>query len=168
MAIQSLRSDDCIDEVFDEYKDMVFRLAFSLVKTRHDAQDVCHEVFMRYIKKNQEFENEEHRKKWLVKVTVNCSKSFFLSSWYKKTTELDESFCTDSNEKASETKIDVHNALLKLPQKYKTVIHLFYFEDMSIKQISDTLDINESTIKTQLKRAREKLKVLLKGGHSDE
>lgn len=168
MAIQSLRSDDCIDEVFDEYKDMVFRLAFSLVKTRNDAQDVCHEVFMRYIKKNQEFENEEHRKKWLIKVTVNCSKSLFLSPWHRRTTELDESFCTDSNEEASEIKIDVHNALLKLPHKYKTVIHLFYFEEMSIKQISDALDLNESTIKTQLKRAREKLKVLLKGGYSDE
>ena len=168
MAIQSLKSEDCIDEVFDEYKDMVFRLAYSLVKTRHDAQDVCHEVFLRYIKKNQEFENEEHRKKWLIRVTVNCSKSLFLSSWRKNNTELDESLYSNSGEVASEIKIDVHEARLKLPQKYKTVIHLFYFEEMTIKEISDTLGIKESTIKTQLKRAKERLKVLLKGGFYDE
>ncbi|NLP26169.1 MAG: sigma-70 family RNA polymerase sigma factor [Clostridiales bacterium] len=168
MAIQSFKTEDCIDEVFDKYKDMVFRLAFSLVKTRYDAEDVCHEVFMRYIKRNQEFENEEHRKKWLVKVTVNCSKSIFLSSWYKRTTGLDESLCVYSDEGTSEMKIDIRNALLKLPQKYKIVVHLFYFEEMTIKEISEALNIKESTIKTQLRRAREQLKVLLKGGFYDE
>ncbi len=169
MTIQSLRTDDCIDEVFAEYSDMVFRLAFSHVKTRADALDICHEVFMRYIKRNMIFENEEHRKKWLVKATVNCCKSFFHSSWYRRRVSAEEyDEVSQSPFEAFDVRADVHQALSKIPKKYRTVIHLFYFEEMSTRDISNLLDIKESTIKSQLSRARNMLKELLKGEYFNE
>ena len=169
MTIQSLRTDDCIDKVFEEYSDLVFRLALSHVKNRSDAMDICHEVFLRYIKKNMTFECEEHRKKWLVKVTVNCCKSFFNSSWYRRhvsDTELPEAYESPFN--AYDVRADVHEAISKIPKKYRAVIHLFYFEELSITEISDMLDIKESTVKSQLTRARAMLKKLLKGEYFNE
>lgn len=169
MTIQSLRTDDCIDAVFEEYSDMIFRLAFSHVKTRTDAMDICHEVFMRYIKKNMTFECEEHRKKWLVKATVNCCKSFFHSAWYRRCVPAEEyEQASQTPFEAFDIRADVHNALSKIPGKYRTVIHLFYFEKMSVKEIANTLDLKESTVKSQLMRARNMLHDLLKGEYFSE
>lgn len=169
MTIQSLRTDDCIDEVFEEYSDMIFRLAYSHVKTRTDALDICHEVFMRYIKKNMTFESEEHRRKWLIKATVNCCKSFFNSSWYRRHIS-DEGLpeVSESPFETSDVRMDIHNALSKIPKKYRTVIHLFYFEELSVREISYLLDIKEPTIKSQLSRARAMLRELLKGEYFSE
>ncbi len=169
MAIQSLRTDDCIDEVFEQYNDMVFRLALSHVKTRTDALDICHDVFMRYIKRNMTFESEEHRKKWFVKVTVNCCKSFFHTSWYRRHVLAEEhNEISESPFDSMDIRTDIHEALNKIPRKYRTVIHLFYFEQLSCNEISNLLDIKESTIKSQLSRARGMLKELLKGEYFNE
>ena len=91
-------------------------------------------------------------------MTINRCHSLFTSSWHKKTEALSEEIPFDSPEKS-----DVYYAVLELPQKYRTVIHLFYYEDMSVAEIGKVLNRNESTIKSQLHRARELLKSKLKG-----
>lgn len=147
----------------EKYFDMIYRLAFSQTKNREHTDDVVQEVFLRFIKSDKSFESDEHIKAWLVRVTLNCSHSVFSSSWYKKTVPLAENeneLIFDSAEKS-----DVYYAVAELPQKYRAVIHLFYYEDMSIEEISKYLKINPSTIKSQLSRGRKLLREKLKGGY---
>lgn len=164
MKIQSLRRDDDIEEIIKEYSNMVYRLAISLTKSKTDSDDIFQEVFLRYIKRNTEFDSEEHRKAWLIRVTINCSNSFWTSAWKKKTIHLSDTDQLEDHisfELQEETVL--YNEITKLPKKYRTVIHLFYYEDMSIEQISKVLHIKPATVRTQLTRARAMLKVTLKG-----
>ena len=147
-------------EIIEKYFNMIYHLAASQVKNRTHADDIVQDVFLKYIQNQKSFESEEHIKAWLIRVTINCSKSLFTSSWFKKTTPLeDEEFVFDMEEKS-----DVFYAVSELPLKYKSVIHLFYYEDMSIAEISAALKIKEATIKSQLSRGRELLRNKLKGG----
>lgn len=148
-------------KIIEKYFDTVYRLAYSQTQDRHKADDVLQEVFLRYIKSDKAFESEEHIKAWLIRVTVNCCKSIYLSSWFKKTVPLNEeqNLTFEIPEQS-----DVYMTVAKLPKKYKTVIHLFYYEDLSVKQIADYLKIKESTVKSQLHRGREMLKSMLKEG----
>lgn len=157
MEQQSLRTDDCIENVVKFYSNMVYRLAFSQTRNKSDADDIFQEVFMRYIKKQPQFETEEHRKAWLIRVTINCTKKLWASSWLKKTKPLDENMTFETREDTN-----LHYELQKLPIKYRVVIHLFYYEDLSIEEISSVLKRKPSTIRTQLTRARYKLKEILK------
>ncbi len=169
MGEQKLKDDD-VDAVVNAYSDMIYRLAFANVKSGTNADDIFQDVFLRYIKtvkKGVSFESEEHRKAWFIRVTINCCKSFVSSSWFRRTTELNENI-NDSYDAAVDEKIDFHNALMKIPQKYRTVIHLFYYEQLSIEQISAALDQKSSTVRTQLTRARALLKDILKGEYFNE
>lgn len=170
MVIQTLQSENDIDQVIEKYSDMIYRLAVSNVKTKCNADDIYQDVFLRYIrhiKKGSVFDSEEHRKAWFIRVTLNCCKSFNTSSWLKKTVPIDENF-NGTYENDNDIKIDFHNALMKIPQKYRAVIHLFYFEQMSVEQISNILDTKSSTVRTQLTRARVMLKDILKGEYFDD
>ena len=156
-------TDSCIkQELVQKYFNMVYKIALSRTGDVHHAEDVVQDTFVRFLKSDKEFESEEHVKAWLIKVTVNCSKSVFLSAWYKKTAPLNEEISFDSPEKS-----EVYYATMALPQKYRTVIHLFYYEDMSVRDISLALGIKETTVKSQLHRGRELLKENLKGEYGD-
>ena len=156
MEIQSFRTDDCINEVIEKYSLMIYRLAFAQMKNKHDAEDVFQEVFLRYISKPRKFESEEHRKAWLLRVTINRCRTV-LGSWFRKTESLDNTLVADTY-----VEDDLSDYLLLLPKKYRSVIHLFYYEKLSIKQISKIMTIKESTIRTQLSRARSILRERLK------
>lgn len=161
MPNQSFRTDDCVDEVIEKYADMVYRLAFSRVKNKNDADDIFQEVFLRYIKNEREFETEEHRKAWLIRVTINCSNSFFSSAWTQKVVSIAE---TELPPFETPEELGLHEMLMQLPVKYRTVLHLFYYEDLPINEISRILKRKPATVKTQLARARQMLKEKLKGG----
>lgn len=157
MEKQSLRTDDCPQSVIEYYSSMVYRLAFARTGTKHDADDVFQEVFLRYIKRNPCFEQEEHRKAWFLRVTINCCNNFWGSLWRKKTGELtaDIEFETREN-------LELYTELQKLPPKYRELIHLFYYEDMSLEEISLLLGRKNSTVRTQLTRARAMLKEFMR------
>jgi RNA polymerase sigma factor, sigma-70 family len=159
---ESLRTDDDIERVFHQYADMVYRLAFSQTQNRSDADDVFQEVFLRYMRRAGAFESEEHEKAWLLRVTVNCSRKLWRSAWFRRTVALDETVTFDMPEETG-----VARALLQLPQKYRTVIHLFYYEDMPVAKIAETLGMKESAVRTRLTRARELLRTKLKGDFDD-
>ncbi len=148
------------EEIVRKHFDTVYRLALSQTKNKTYADDVTQEVFLRFLNKERTFESDEHVKAWLIRVTINCSKSVFLSSWYKKCVPLTDELTFDTEEKS-----DVYYAVLELPPKYKTPIHLFYYEDLSVSEIAKILDTKESTVKSQLHRGRELLKSKLKGGY---
>ncbi len=147
-------------EVCEKYFDSIYRLVLCRTKNRDIADDVTQDVFYKYITADKAFESDEHIKAWLIRVAINCTNSYFTSSWFKKTEPLDENMVFETKEKS-----DVYYAVAELPIKYRTVIHLFYYEDLSVLQIANTLGLKEATVKTQLKRGRDMLHDKLKGGY---
>ena len=161
MKNQSSRADDCRERIIHDYADLVYRLAFAGTKNRADADDIFQEVFLIYFRVKPQFNDEEHRKAWLIRTTINCSLRVVDSTYRKRTVPMDEmeegSFQFQSKEENA-----VHLALRELPEKYRIVLQLFYFEDMSIDMISRTLRIKPGTIKVQLNRGREMMKAKLR------
>lgn len=154
----------CFQIAMDKYADMVYRVAVNQMKNTADAEDIFQEVFIRWMQHRKEFESEQHEKAWLIRVTINLCKNALTSSWRKRTEQFDEKLeNTLSYEDTVEEGSDVLQAIEKLPEKYRVVIHLFYYEELSIAEIGQVLQEKESTIRTQLTRARRKLKHMLKG-----
>ena len=160
---QSQVHGDWVDEVVDKYADMVYRIAFTHMKNKADADDIFQEVFLKLCKSAVAFETDEHIKAWLIKVTINTCRKSFSSSWNKKVVELPE----DLEYEDKHQDFEVVSAVQSLPEKYRTVIHLFYFEDMAVADIAKTLRSTASTVKSQLSRARNLLRNKLKGGVDD-
>ena len=138
---------------------MVYRIAYRYVKNPIDTDDVFSEVFLAYFKKARTFESEEHRKAWLIRVTINCAKDILekRSQWQ----QLNEETISDGVSSNTDTYLDLYAAIEKLRPDYREVIKLYYLEDLSVKQIAQILGRNENTVKTQLSRAREALKSFL-------
>ena len=152
-----LRLEDSPEQVIRFYSDMVYRLAFARTGTRYDADDVYEEVFLRYLKKKPKFKSEEHRRAWLIRVTINCSNTFLTSAWQRRVQELSEDLPFRQPED-----YQLYAQLQQLSAKYRSVIHLFYYEEMSVEEIGEILHRKPSTVRTQLTRAREQLRHLLK------
>ena len=152
-----------IEKVIDKYSDMVYRIAITRCGTVENAEDVFQDVFMKYSENNPKFENSEHEKAWFIRVTINLTKNLKTSSWNKKVITLDESIVFEKKEES-----DVFSIVCELPQNYRTVIYLLYYEGYKVKEISDLMKKSEGTIKTWLFRAREILKEKLEGGFENE
>ena len=163
MGKDSLVRNDDISSTLEQYSDMVYKLAFSRAKNATDAEDIYQEVFLRYITSKVEFESEEHKKAWLLRVTINCGNKLFTSAWARHRAELDDATVAAAPAPESSDESGLLAAMKKLPEDYRTVIHLFYYEDLSIKQICGILGKKEGTVKSQLNRARALLKKELKG-----
>lgn len=136
--------------------DMVYKLAFSQMKNKDDADDVYQDVFYRYIRKRQKFESTEHEKAWFIRVTLNCSKTVMKSFWKDRICDVEEVEDFSHNDKE-----DLEYALRQLPKKYSAVIHLFYYEDLSVEKISEILRLSQPNVRMYLTRARRMLKEIL-------
>lgn len=151
--------NELIKEMLDKYSDMVYRIALTRCKNKDSAEDVYQTVFLRYSEKMPKFESEEHSKAWFIRVTINLTKDENTSSWNNKIVALDDMVQFESKEES-----DLFIDICKLPQNYKSVIYLMYYEGYKVKEISKLLDASEGTIKTWLYRAREILKESIEGG----
>jgi len=149
----------------ETYGDMVYRLAMTRVRNPHDAQDIVQQVFLKLVKNVDRLESEEHVKAWLIKVTVNEGKSLFSSAWKRHHASLDDSGIADSlavaPQEIKETN-DLLKVVFRLPEKYRVVIHLFYYYDLSTEEIAKYLGRPNHTVRSQLSRAREKMRKDLK------
>lgn len=148
---------------FEMYADMVYRLGFVRTRSINDSEDILQEVFLRYMKIWKRIESEEHLKASLIRITINCTNSLLGSAWFRKTEPLGEyvPYATYQN------RTDVLGEVLKLPVKYRTVIHLHYYMGYSVGEIAELLKSKPSTVKTQLKRGRDMLKDILKEENYD-
>jgi RNA polymerase sigma-70 factor (ECF subfamily) len=162
-----------IEETVRSYSDMLYRLALAKTGNSHDAQDVIQEVFLRLIRyenTGKTFKDEEHRKAWLIRVTINLSINT-LRVMSKHDSEFDDSldYISDNDEITRfETRSVVLPAVQSLDEKYRVIIHLFYYEDMTITEICKITDLPVNTVKSRLLRARNKLKEILKEVEFDE
>ena len=152
-----------IERVIEEYSDMVYRIAYTRTGSKENAEDIFQDVFLKYNEKQPKFESLAHEKAWLIRVTINLTKNFYNSTWNKKVVELDENIRFETPEETG-----VFQVVCNLPQNYKTVIYLMYYEGYKIREIAQILKKSENTIKTWVVRARAILKENLEGGFEDE
>lgn len=148
------------DFVLRTYADMVYKIAVRNTRELADADDVFSDTFLAYFTKKPEFENEEHRKAWLIRVTLNFAHNSHRAQ--KRTTDLDERLpMHEQGFEQAELSADLSDALRRMRPDYREVICLFYLQELSVREIAQVLDRNESTIRTQLSRAREQLRGFL-------
>ncbi len=152
------------EDTLNHFGDMVLRAAFGMVKNRQDAEDIAQEVFLTLVRKHPSFENLEHQKAWLLRVTINRCKSHLTSAWIRHRSDLDDglpsAFTAEEN--------IVLDAVFALSVKYRQVVYLHYIEGYTAAEIGTLLGINPNTVLSQLSRARGRLKEMLKGEFADE
>ena len=149
-----------------KYMDNVFAVAFNYFRDQAEADDIVQEVLFKLLKSDTEFESDEHIRNWMLKVAVNQCRKVSVSSWFRRSAPLEEYAETLRYEDPEESALFF--AVMGLPKKYRVVIHLFYYEDYSTAEIAEMLKMNESTVRSRLRRARMKLKEVLKDGWEDE
>jgi RNA polymerase sigma-70 factor (ECF subfamily) len=151
-------------ETVEKYQSLVYGIALSRVANRFDADDVFQDVFLTFFQKKKTFKSDDHQKAWLIKVTLNCCKRVTHSSWNRKTTALEDS--KDSHELTygftSREENEIFIALRQLPEKYRLVMQLFYFEEFSTEEIAKYLSVSAANVRMRLSRGREKMRDLLK------
>ena len=155
-----------VQDLMNMYKNNVYAVAFSICKNASDAEDVVQDTFLQYYMTHINFDNEQHIRAWLLRVAINKAKNIQASFWHRNGMPLDDFIETLSFE-TPETK-ELFEEVMKLPEKYRVVVHLFYYEDYSIKEIAKILRTTESNIKVRLSRGRVKLKDALKEDWEDE
>ena len=150
----------------DKYLKMVYRISYHYFGNREDAEDVSQDVFMKLLSSDIEASDDEKIKAWLIRVTTNTCHSHFRSPFRRKRVDLDDSDYENivgisSSEQEIIRRKTVFDAVISLPEHYRIIVYLFYYEEYSTHQISKILEIKETTIQTRLSRAREKLKSIL-------
>lgn len=143
---------DNFSDIYERHKNTVYSIAVSYLKNIDDAMDVTQEAFIKLLDYTGEFENDEHVKAWLLRVTINHSKNVLRSKKHTMDEIPEDLPYIDKHQDNELLKL-----VLKLPEKYRIPIHLFYYEEYSIKEIAQCMDLPESTVKVRLKRGREKL-----------
>lgn len=144
--------------VLDEYGNSILRLAYSYLHNMSDAEDILQETLIQFLKTGPLLENTSHEKAWLLKVAANLSKNRIEYNRIRQTDELEETLAADCREDLS----FVWEAVKALPDKYREVIHLFHYEGYSTAQIGKMLNRKEATVRSDLRRGRQKLKDILK------
>jgi len=149
---------DDFPQVVQRYQDSIFRLAFSYTKNRFDADDVTQNVLLKLYDCDKRFENEQHRKNWIMRVTVNQCKNLFRAPW--RTHESLEDYAETLGFESPQVS-EVFLTVMRMDKKYRIVLMLYYYEGYALKEISSILGIPEKTVSTRLIRGRQKLKNLL-------
>lgn len=163
MAGGSTSKDNTAIDVYRRYADMVYRLALLMVKNKMDADDIFQEVFIKFSKAHDSLKSEEHIKAWLVRVTINQCKNFFRLYWNRNHVSIHGMEIPVEDP----VKREIIGYVIKLPEKYKVVIYLYYYLGYSTEEIAAIVNTRSATIRTRLKRAREMLKNHLAHGGFD-
>ena len=141
------------------YRDRLFAAAFQVCRNAADAEDAAQEALRRYHTSEKQFESEQHIRAWLLRVAINCAKNVSRSFWRRNVVPLADYMETlefDSGESR-----EIFREVMNLPEKYRLVIHLYYYEDYSVAEIGKILGLTESNVKVRLSRGRKLLKEAL-------
>lgn len=148
------------EKIVADYSQDIYRIAVSMVHKKEDAEDILQNVFYKLLICKKEFASSEHTRRWLIRVAVNECKNHLGSAWIKRVdfweqSSLEEHFNQELNTEPNEL---VKNSILMLPPKLRIVIHLFYYEEYSTKEIATILGILEATVRSRLSRGRKLIK----------
>ena len=148
-----------VEDAFQKYGDRVFSAAFSICRNREDADDVVQDTFLRYHIKNLQYMDETHLKAWLLRVAINRAKDITAAFWRRNRVSW-EAYMEELEFTQPEDR-SLFRAVMTLPEKYRLVLHLYYYEECSIREIASLLHTGEGTIKSRLNRGRTLLKTML-------
>lgn len=160
-----MHSEEDVNRAVEQYADTVKRICFIHLKNDADTEDIFQNVFLKYALSSVVFESPEHEKAWFIRVTINACKdllkSFFRSHTFSLNEAVEHSGITDDEYR------EVMESILRLPEKYRRVIYLHYYEGYTAPQIGTILNKNPNTVYTLLTRARQMLKKELGGGYDE-
>lgn len=155
-----------VEILIEKYKNNIYAIAFNVCKNAQDAEDVVQDTFIRYLSSKKDFETEQHIRAWLIRVTINNAKNKNNTFFRRNTLPLEHYMNTLTFE--SSESYELFETVMKLPEKYRVIIHLFYYEDYSINEIADILKISVSNVKVRLSRGRMLLRQKLKEVWEDD
>lgn len=155
-----------VDELIACYQDNLYAVAFNICKNQMDAEDVVQETFVQYYTTKKQFEDQQHLRAWLIRVAINKAKNLTRTFWKRNKCSLEDYMETLTFEDTDSR--NLFEEVMKLPDKYRIIIHLFYYEDYSVKEIAEILKLSESNVKTRLSRGRTLLKNTLKEAWDNE
>lgn len=138
------------------YQDMVYRIALHHTGNPMDGEDAVQEVFLRLFSCRIFFESEEHLRRWLIRVSINYCRDLQRSPWKKRRVSLDTLPIEPVFEQPEQA--ELYREVMALPEKDRTVLNLFYYEELSVREIAEILQVKETVVTTRLSRARKKLK----------
>lgn len=162
--MRQAETNDRAEMILTRFGDSILRYAYTYLHNMSDAEEVLQDTLVQFLKTAPEFESENHEKAWLLRVAANLSKNRIRYNKLRETDELNDELVAEEREDLS----FVWEAVKSLPVKYREVIHLFYHEGYQTVQIAKVLGRNESTVRSDLRRGREKLKEVLKGEYDFE
>ncbi len=156
-----MRNEQEVNRAVEQYSDMIRRLCMIHLKNYHDTQDIFQTVFLKYVLSSVVFENEEHEKAWFIRVTINACKDLLKNFFRTHMVSIDE--LTEQPCELLPDHQEVLEAVQSLPQKYKTVVYLHFYEGYTAPEIGKILHKNVNTIYTYLTRSKKILREKLGG-----
>lgn len=157
---------ESVETLIEKYKNNIYAIAFNVCRNVQDAEDVVQDTFIQYISLNKNYETEQHIRAWLIRVAINKAKNKNTTFFRRNIRPLEEYIETLTFETPESS--EIFETVMNLPEKYRVIIHLFYYEDYSVKEISDILKISTSNVKVRLSRGRVLLRETLKGVWEDD
>lgn len=149
-----------VEVLIEKYKNNIYAVAFNICKNKHDAEDVVQDTFIQYLSQKKDFQSEQHIRAWIIRVAINKAKNKNNLFFRRNSLPLEDYIETLTFE--SDESHELFEAVMKLPEKYRIVIHLFYYEDYSVQEIADILKITQNNVKVRLSRGRLSLRKTLK------
>ena len=159
MSKSLLRTDKEIAEIYKRHSKTVYRVCFAYMKNPADTEDAVQDTFFQLIKSGPAFESEEHEKAWLIRTATNICKNV-LRHWWRRHENIEDFYNLPSSENIETD--DIFQVVMELPEKYKTVVYLYYYEGFPTAQIAEILGKKESSVRSDLRRGREKLREVLR------
>ncbi len=151
---RQIKSEEEIKELVEKYSSLIFRISYCILCNSADAEDAVQETFLKYITKAPEFNDEEHRKAWLIKVSANISKNMLMFRLRRDTVNIDDIESIGVDRDDSET----FEMIMSLPSKHKIVLTLYYIEGYRCKEIAEIIGISEEAVRKRLQKGRELLR----------
>ena len=154
-----MMSEQEANRLVETYSDLILRISFTYLKSTYDAEDICQNVFLKYLSAGISFENEDYEKAWIIRCTINACKDVLKSAYRNRILVTDSIWetCPDDEDGS-----DVREAVMNLSQKYRVAIYLYYFEGYSAKEIAKITGKSENAVALYLSRGRRQLSKVLK------
>ena len=150
----------------EQYQNMVYRIGLHWFGNPHDAEDIVQETFLRLYRQERPFESDEHLRRWLMRVAINICKDMLKSPWRKRRVALES--IPDQPVFDRPEQGDLYREVMDLPVQYRTVLNLYYYEELSTKEIAELLNLRQTAVTTRLSRGRAILKERLGEAWNDD
>ncbi len=161
-------SEKQFDYVYNEYAKELYNIAYGYTRNRDDSIDIMQNAYVVLLESNKKFESNEHIKYFLIRVTINESLDLLKSASKKRVIKNNDVVVNFPETKKEELPYDISEIVNTLPEKYKTIIILHYYDDMKIKDISNVLKISEPAVKKRLERARNLIKEIIERNYKND